>query len=580
MSDDADQTMTLRLGSSTKVPATTSPVPGPEPSPGADSPPERFWAYDEFPADSDESAAEPSAGLITLGYVRAAIRRGRRFWLLTAVLGFVIGAGLFTVAPPAYQATSTLLLTHNPNEDPVSAMATDQVLAQSDAVAARAMQKLGLKETLKKFESSYTATIVTDRVLTIVFRAKTSSEGVRDLNVLTQVFLQFRDGQMEAQETAVLASLNQQITQATSQVAASGRLITRLQAQRPQTQQLKAQIAQLQTQQASAEAGLQVLIQSTRDNQAQTQVTTTTIVQGSVVLNAATPITRSKTKLPAEYALGGLIVGLVLGIVIVIVRALISDRLRRRDDIARVLGAPVRLSVVSTGRGRFRPPGRGLAAAGSRGFQQVIAYLDGEIPAKGINAASLAVVPADDPHAAAVCVAALAVARAKRGQRVIVADLTRGAAAGRLLGSRDAGVSKTSVDGAQLVVVIPASQEAVPVGPLRPAGTPAAGQRSGPHAEEIANACKSADLMLTLATVDPAVGAEHLATWASRVITLITAGQSTATRIQAVGEMVRLSGAELAGAVVIRADKSDESIGVPPPGDPADRMSRTGAGYR
>jgi hypothetical protein len=31
---------------------------------------------------------------------------------------------------------------------------------------------------------------------------------------------------------------------------------------------------------------------------------------------------------------------------------------------------------------------------------------------------------------------------------------------------------------------------------------------------------------------------------------------------------------------VIRADKSDESIGVPPPGDPADRMSRTGAGYR
>ena len=39
--------------------------------------------------------------------------------------------------------------------------------------------------------------------------------------------------------------------------------------------------------------------------------------------------------------------GLVLGLGIVIVRALVSDRLRRRDDVAHALGAPVNLSVGS-----------------------------------------------------------------------------------------------------------------------------------------------------------------------------------------------------------------------------------------
>ena len=40
--------------------------------------------------------------------------------------------------------------------------------------------------------------------------------------------------------------------------------------------------------------------------------------------------------------------GLVLGMGIVVIQALVSDRLRRRDDIAQALGAPVKLSVGTT----------------------------------------------------------------------------------------------------------------------------------------------------------------------------------------------------------------------------------------
>ena len=78
----------------------------------------------------------------------------------------------------------------------------------------------------------------------------------------------------------------------------------------------------------------------------------------------------------------------------------------------------------------------------------------------------------------------------------------------------------------------------------------------------IVSACDSAEVLLSLVTLDPAVGGERLATWASDVVVVVTAGQSSAMRIRAVGEMVRLAGADSVSAVVIGADKDDESLGV------------------
>ena len=63
------------------------------------------------------------------------------------------------------------------------------------------------------------------------------------------------------------------------------------------------------------------------------------------MLDTAAPIPHSRLKLAIVYAVTGLIAGLALGMGIVVVRALVSDRLRRRDDIAQALGAPVKLSV-------------------------------------------------------------------------------------------------------------------------------------------------------------------------------------------------------------------------------------------
>jgi capsular polysaccharide biosynthesis protein len=557
---DSDQTMTLRLAPD--QPGQAKRPGGPDRSNGhGPELSDRVWADDDFAVESDRSAAEPAAGLITLGYLRAAVRRRRIFILAMSVLGLVIGVGLLIQAPPAYQATTTLMLAHDPGVDAVSAQATDAVLAQSDAVAERTMQALGLHESLKHFESAYTATIETNSILTIIFRAPTAAAAVRDENALSNEFLRFRTAQLNAQQSGVLASLNQQITQADNHVSALARQISRLQSQ-TSTPQTKSDLALLQAQHTSAESSATILVQTVRGNQAATQVTTARIIKGSTVLNSATPIPHSHIKLPAEYAGGGLIGGLALGFIIVIIATLTSDRLRRRDDVARVLGAPVRLSVAS-GVSRWRPGRRGLAAAHGRDLQRVVAFLAGEVPPPAGSSASLAVVPAGDPRTAAVCVAALAVARAKQGKRVVLADLSGGGAA-RLLGVTTPGVSKVSADGAQLAVVVPERDDATPAGPLSSGPQPhPADEDTGLPAKELIAAHKSADLLLTLAVLDPAIGAEHLASWTGRVVTLITAGQSSATRIQALGEMIRLAGLPLTAGVLIGADKTDESLGVP-----------------
>jgi hypothetical protein len=43
---------------------------------------------------------------------------------------------------------------------------------------------------------------------------------------------------------------------------------------------------------------------------------------------------------------------------------------------------------------------------------------------------------------------------------------------------------------------------------------------------------------------------------------MVTAGQSSWTKINAVGEMIRLAGMRLVSAVLVGADKTDESLGV------------------
>ena len=470
-------------------------------------------------------------------------------WCAIGAIGLVGACGFYFRSPPSYQASASVLLTPGPYEDANTAPNDDQAMAQSRTVAGMAVGALGLQEDVGKFLNSYTALAVTARVMRITISAPSSDQAVLRANSVARAFLQFRASQMQDEQKLVLASLNQQVSQEQQLLDSINAQISRL---GPGPSGASAgQLDGLKAQRTQATALLASLQQAVYGNQTTTEPATSAAVKGSFVLDAATPLPHSRLKPVLRDGAMGLVGGLAVGMAIVVIQALVSERLRRRDDVAQAIGAPVKLSV----RGARRRPWR---RAADPDVERIAAHLGRSVPGSSRGAAALAVVGVDDLRVPALSVVSLATSLAKQGKQVVVADLCAGAPAAKILGCASPGVRSVRVGAAGLVVAVPEPGMVAPAGPLDHGPVPA--QRTT-FTEAVVTACAPADLLLTLTTLDPALGGEHLATWATDAVAVVTAGQSSSTKIHAVGEMVRLSGACLNSAVLLGADATDESLG-------------------
>ena len=162
-----------------------------------------------------------------------------------------------------------------------------------------------------------------------------------------------------AQQNLVVASLNQQINQAKQHVNSIDTQIGQLRPAVSSAQQ--SQLSKLRAEQTSAANTLSSLQQAVAGNQSTTLPALTAALKNSQVLSV-TPIPYPKKRTLVTYVAIGLIMGLAVGLGIVIIRALVSDRLRRRDDVAYALDAPVKLSVRTLGAHRRLAPWPGRAA--------------------------------------------------------------------------------------------------------------------------------------------------------------------------------------------------------------------------
>jgi capsular polysaccharide biosynthesis protein len=481
-----------------------------------------FAGSGESPGGEDLSA-DMIAGPTRHRSVRTALRRRAWLWCATAVLGLAAGFGLFTEKPPGYQASASVLLGYSPEQNIALNSVTDLSLAQSRSLAEAALQQLGLREGLSSFIASYTVAATTDRVILFTVTAPSSDVAMIRANVLASDFLQFRATLLENQQRLVFAALDGQLADATP-------------ATRP---------------------GLQAGVANYRAN---AQVDTTSTVDGSKVLNVAAPIHRSLKKTVTDPG-GGLLAGLALGMGFIIVQTIVSDRPRRRDDVARALRAPVRLSVGRIRLSRWRRGRYRLAAARRPEVRRIAEYLRGAVPPRRGRVAALAVVPVADSRVAVLSVLSLAHHCAQQGLKVVLADLCRGTPAARTLGVKAPGVHEAKVHDVPLVVAVPDDDDVAPVGPFDPRA------RSDPAAAPLIAACAAADLLLTVIDLDPAVGGEHLPGWAADAIVVVTAGRSSTAKIQVAGEMIRMAGLSLVSGVLAGADKRDDSLGmVPEPG--------------
>jgi hypothetical protein len=173
--------------------------------------------------------------------------------------------------------------------------------------------------------------------------------------------------------------------------------------------------------------------------------------------------------------------------------------------------------------------------------------------------AALALVEIEATESATVAIAALARSLAAEGNRVVLADSARGRPLAALLGAGEgaAGTVRT--------VSINEQQVDLFVAPDDPA------QMTDKEAGE------DADAILVLATVDPSLGADHIAAWASDAVVMVQAGAASATRIAGIGQQLRAARMTIRSALLIGTDAEDESSGYPFPflDDPTDRLFET-----
>jgi capsular polysaccharide biosynthesis protein len=536
-----------------------------EPQRGGES---AMWTDDDFTA-SGEYAAEYGAdefGVLGIGTpsrppLGPVIRRRAVVWIVTALVGLVLGAAFLSVKPPPYKAVTSVLVTQSPDLPPTDQILTEVALVQSRTVALSAMRSLHLPisdKAVESFSADMTVSSVTDRVIQIVVKGTSSAATVSAARATATAFLDIRNDELRSAEQNTTAALTRQIDDGKARVIS---LTTRIAAipHSGLTTAQQTQLATLTSELRTQKASLTGLVQAAQSEEATAAVTTSAMIHGSQVLDPATAIPRSHLKYPVLYYGGGLIGGLAVGLSLVILQALVSRRLRRRDDVARALGGPVQLSV---GRlGGFAT--RSVSGAVQRpAVRQIVSHLRKSLPPSQ-HAAALAVVPGDDLRVPAISLVSLASSYAREGRRVLIADLTPGMTVGRLLKVPGAGVTLTEADGHEVLIAIPEPGNGTPTGPIDRA-TSSGQLPPSPFDQHVDKAFRTADIMLTLMCLDPAMGADHLPTWAGGAIVMLTTGRCSVMKVHAIGEMIRVSGTPLTGAILLGADRGDESLGFTP----------------
>jgi capsular polysaccharide biosynthesis protein len=512
------------------------------------------WTSDDFTTDEDNPTVDRTAAFASLAFIGASLKRSAWVWCTTAVLGLLLGYAVYGKFPPAFSATTSVLVANNPNTDSTEASATNVALATSQAVAGKAMQQLGLHQSVSSFIAAYTVTAPSNQVLVFQVHAPTSAAALQRAQALATSFLQFRSSYLENQQNLQVSLARQQVNKAQQTVTSINRQISALSG----TSGEQAKLSDLQAQQTTAANALAAAQQNLSAADSSGVSVTDAMVQGSQILNSpiAVPHTFKASRL--FYMVLAAIAGLAIAMAVIVVRALVSDRLRNRDDVAEAIEAPVMLSTGLVGTRLLPPLGR---RSGRRALdvERLAAHLDDAVvPPPAKRYATLAVVDVDNARDVVPAVISLAVTWASQGKRVILADLSHGAAAARRLGVKRPGVHRASARGTELTVSVPGRDEIAPIGPLPTLSRPPFGHVN----PGLAAACGAADYLLTLVTLDPVAGGDHLATWATDAVAVVTAGQSSSTRIRAVGEMIRLAKVRLSSVVLLKADKSDESLGV------------------
>jgi len=466
-----------------------------------------------------------------------ALRRRRKIWLSLAALGLVVGLGYHVAVPRSYTAHATLYLAQTPGSDPAVGIANDLALLQTNAVGKRAADLLGEPSlSPSKLLGKAPGTVESDDVLMLNVAGPTKTEAVRRANALAKALLGFRADRIQQQTATADKALQDEISSLQQQISQLSVSINDLGTS--QNSQLTTLVGK-QSGDTSEIAALDETIQ-------QNQLASIAITSGSRVVTAGTLVPASTAKLFGLDGISGLIGGLVIGVAFVAAQAVLSDRLRRRDEVASLLGAPVELSLMPIRR--LKVHHHRWVRRGALERQGEVGVFAGYLRRRGIRQGgrkTLLVVAVDDVTVPAAALAVLAKRLADEGDKVLVADLTNEGLLARIMGDLPVdGESLANRTGGHIQVFTPPPDDMNEI--VEP---PWVATTDG------------VSTVLILTEMDLARGAWHL-TWAKQAVVTVTAGRSRAQRVNSTAVLLRAAGITIRSGVLIGADAEDQSIGL------------------
>ncbi len=299
------------------------------------------WRIEEEHRDT-ELTGSPRPLLSTWHFLRSALRREWRTWVGLAGLGAVLGMTAAVLLPPTGTSTVTLLMAHPATVDGPSAMATDVTLLNTREVAEATLRKLGLDLSPDAFQSTVKAVPVTTQVLTITVSGPDDSSALARVDALVTEYLAFRATQLRYQTSGLITGYQTRIAAIKEQVNALNEQYNALSRQGLAGQSQAFEILAQRTELNSQITAMQQAIE-------ESTLQTDAAIASTHVIDFPRVVRREAKKAIVLDVGSGLIAGAAVGVAFVLFRALTSDRVRRRNDVALALGAPVRFSVASRG---------------------------------------------------------------------------------------------------------------------------------------------------------------------------------------------------------------------------------------
>ena len=501
------------------------------------------WEVPESDGGDQNSAGRRLPTLVSMHFIRSALRRRRLACVLCAVVGLFASVAFLVVSPASHEAKTALVLAHDPQADPSRAVATDVSLLKTRTVAARTIADLGLAMTADEFLKTVNSQPVSSDLLVLTLTAPNDAETVRRLSALTSIYLSFRSEQLSMQSDVLVSGMQQRITQLQGELEAGSARIDQLSASRnPDASKLSNAIEQ----RAYVQGQIETFQQSIED----AKLRNSSVLSASRVIDPAAADTGGTKRRIALTLASGLIGGAAVGCGAVLFFAITSDRLRRRSDVAAALEVPVPVSVgrvVPLPKRWLRLPYMAALNAHRTEERERLAHaIEMELPSPR-QSGRLGVLCIDNAEKMSFAVAAAATNLAAAGRSVAVIDLTkRGCLELKGVSSMMGATHRPMVLRPRGIPMLASS-----IADLHDVDTEHTG---GPSLDQT-------DVVLVLADLDPSMGADYLSAWTDRVIVAVTAGHSSVEMITTAADLVRTAGLEFRMAALLHTERTDDSSG-------------------